>query len=64
MKRNSGILAGAIAIVLSLASAIAGVLLYMNHHTRRGIAFLILFVILVVAGIVIMARSGQKGPTS
>lgn len=56
---NSRRIAGIIAIVLSLAAGVVGIL-YIGQHAHRGLALLIAFVILLVIGILLIVFSGRK----
>ena len=65
MNGNSGKIAGVIAIVLSVASGIGGIIFYTGHHTLRGLVLLIGFVLLLVLGILFLVRSGRtSAPTT
>ena len=60
MAANSGRVVGVVAIVLSLVSAVAGILYYTSHHTRRGLVLLIGFGLLLIFGIILIVTSGRK----
>jgi glucose uptake protein GlcU len=55
-----GKVAGIAAIVLSLVSAVGGVVFFSGHHTKRALGLAIVFVVLLVLGIVLLVRSGRK----
>ena len=55
----SGKVAGIAAIALSAVSGIVGILYYVSHHTRRGLVLMIGFAILLVLGILFLARSSR-----
>lgn len=59
MNGNNGKIAGATAIVLSVASGIGGIIFYASHHTLRGLVLLIGFALLLVLGILFLVRSGR-----
>jgi hypothetical protein len=52
--------AGVISIILAVGSGVAGILSYVNHHTRRGPAFLIACAVLLVLGVFLLVFSSRK----
>jgi hypothetical protein len=56
---NGGRIAGIIAIVLSLVAGVGGIL-YISQHPHRGLALLVVFIILLAVGILLIIFSGRK----
>ena len=54
--------AGIVAVVLAVLAAVAGILNYMGHHPRRGIAAIVACAVLLILGIVLIAVAGRKSP--
>jgi len=61
MAGNGRKVAGIIAIVISALAAVAGILNYVGHHPRRGIAALVACAVFLILGIVLIALPGN-GP--
>jgi len=57
---GGGRVAGIIAIVLSLASGVFGIVNYTGGHPKRGLVLVIAFAILLVLGILLVALTGRK----
>jgi hypothetical protein len=57
---SGGKIAGIVAILLSVASAVVGILYYLSRHTRRGLVLMIAFAILLIIGILLLVTSGRK----
>jgi heme A synthase len=62
MAGNGRRVAGIVAIVLCVLAAVAGILNYMGHHPRRGIAAFVACAVLLILGIVLVALSSRKSP--
>jgi hypothetical protein len=60
---HGGRIAGIIALVLSIAAGVGGIL-YIGQHPRRGLLLLIAFVILLIIGILLIVFSGRKRSTA
>ena len=52
--------AGVISIILAVVCGVASILSYVNHHTRRGPAFLIACGVLLVLGVILLVFAGRK----
>lgn len=60
MASNGGRTAGIVSIVISIMSAVAGILNLTSRHPKRGLAFLIACGVLLVLGIILVAVSARK----
>ncbi len=56
--------AGVISIILAAGCAVAGILSYVNHHTRRGPAFLIACGVLLILGVILIIVGSRKPKTA
>ena len=52
--------AGVISLILAVGCGVAGYLSYINHHTRRGPAFLIACGVLIVLGVLLLILARKK----
>ncbi len=62
MPGNGRRIAGIVAIVISVLSAVFGLLNYLGHHPRRGMAALVACGVFLILGIVLIAISGRNSP--
>jgi hypothetical protein len=56
--------AGVISIILAAGCGVASILSYINHHTRRGPAFLVACGVFLVIGVILLVIAGRKPKTA